>query len=181
MSRRGTVRKALARRAGDRGFTLIELLVAITLLGLVTGALTAVFLTAINGTQAGAGDYTHVVHCVAQRVRRSEVSLTRKLWRHSYDGGLVGGNFPRAVGVMNFGFVVEDALGLSNLDEIIKVQGVDVVCVSGYSDLANSMGFVGERDHPEVRKAVLDAGRGISREACPRHETRARHSSEAQD
>ncbi len=54
MSRRGAVRKAVARRAGDRGFTLIELLVAITLLGLVTGALTAVFLTAINGTQAGA-------------------------------------------------------------------------------------------------------------------------------
>ena len=54
MSRRGAVRKALGRRAGDRGFTLIELLVAITLLGLVTGALTAVFLTAINGTQAGA-------------------------------------------------------------------------------------------------------------------------------
>lgn len=62
--------------------------------------------------------------------------------------------------------LVEDVIGLSNLDEILKVEGVDVVCI-GPSDLSNSMGFVGERDHPEVRKVILEAEARIAAVGMP--------------
>lgn len=52
--------------------------------------------------------------------------------------------------------LVEDTVGLANLDEILGVKEVDVVCI-GPSDLSSSMGFVGERAHPEVRKVILEA------------------------
>jgi prepilin-type N-terminal cleavage/methylation domain-containing protein len=59
VEREPVIRRAGLRRIGpvdraQQGFTLIEVLIAVTLLGLITGALTGCFLTAINGTQAGA-------------------------------------------------------------------------------------------------------------------------------
>lgn len=52
--------------------------------------------------------------------------------------------------------LVEDVIGVNNLDEILTVEGVDCVCI-GPGDLSHSMGHVGDRDHPEVAQTVRDA------------------------
>jgi 2-keto-3-deoxy-L-rhamnonate aldolase RhmA len=52
--------------------------------------------------------------------------------------------------------LVEDIVGIQNLDEILKVDGVDAVCI-GPGDLSHSMGHVGERDHPDVMRTVREA------------------------
>lgn len=48
---------------------------------------------------------------------------------------------------------IEDIAALENLDEILAVEGVDVIAI-GPRDLSKSMGFPGQYDHPEVRKAI---------------------------
>ena len=48
---------------------------------------------------------------------------------------------------------LEEAEALRNLDEILKVEGVDVFFV-GPSDLSQSLGFPGRPDAPEVREAM---------------------------
>ena len=50
---------------------------------------------------------------------------------------------------------VEEAEGMSNLDEILQVPGVDVVNF-GSGDLALSMGLPGQSDHPDVQAAVAE-------------------------
>ncbi len=49
---------------------------------------------------------------------------------------------------------------LGQLEAIAKVDGVDGVFI-GPSDLAASMGHIGELTHPEVQKAIEDAGRRL--------------------
>ncbi|WP_322994810.1 aldolase/citrate lyase family protein [Castellaniella sp.] len=56
----------------------------------------------------------------------------------------------------------ESHAALASLDEILTVDGVDAVFI-GPSDLAASMGHIGQPDHPEVRAAVLDAIGRVSR------------------
>jgi 4-hydroxy-2-oxoheptanedioate aldolase len=51
---------------------------------------------------------------------------------------------------------VESVRGLQNLDEILKVDGLDGVFV-GPADLAASMGHLGSPSHPEVVSAIDDA------------------------
>jgi 4-hydroxy-2-oxoheptanedioate aldolase len=51
---------------------------------------------------------------------------------------------------------VEEAQALENLDEILKVEGIDAVNI-GPSDLAISMGHAGRPDHPEVQRAIATA------------------------
>ena len=51
---------------------------------------------------------------------------------------------------------VESVLGIQNLDEILKTQGVDGVFI-GPADLAASMGFIGQPNHPEVKTVILKA------------------------
>lgn len=56
---------------------------------------------------------------------------------------------------------VEGKEGLENLDEIMAVEGVDIVFIGPY-DLSQSLGVAGEVDHPSVVAAVeaaVDAGR----------------------
>jgi 2-keto-3-deoxy-L-rhamnonate aldolase RhmA len=60
---------------------------------------------------------------------------------------------------------VEEVEGMENLDEILRVPGVDAVFF-GVGDLALSMGFGGRMDHPDLQAAVaegwkktLDAGK----------------------
>jgi len=53
--------------------------------------------------------------------------------------------------------LLEDVAGIQNVDEILKVKEVDVVTACGASDLSHSMGYIGERDHPEVVKAIKTA------------------------
>lgn len=55
---------------------------------------------------------------------------------------------------------IETRAGLDALDDICAVPGVDGVFI-GPSDLAASLGHVGEPAHPEVKAAVLDAVRRV--------------------
>ncbi|MCB1675333.1 MAG: 4-hydroxy-2-oxoheptanedioate aldolase [Gammaproteobacteria bacterium] len=55
---------------------------------------------------------------------------------------------------------VESAAGLRNLDDICAEEGVDGVFI-GPSDLAASLGHLGNPGHPAVKQAVLDAIRRI--------------------
>ena len=46
--------------------------------------------------------------------------------------------------------------GLENLDDILKVDGIDGVFI-GAVDLSATMGYQGNPNHPEVQKVVVDA------------------------
>lgn len=48
---------------------------------------------------------------------------------------------------------IETAKGLENVEEIVKVKGIDVLII-GPSDLSASMGYPGNPKHPEVTKAI---------------------------
>ena len=52
--------------------------------------------------------------------------------------------------------LLEEAEALANLDDILKVDGVDVFFVAP-SDLAQTMGHIGNADHPEVQAAISEA------------------------
>ncbi|ENU97759.1 hypothetical protein F969_03339 [Acinetobacter variabilis] len=51
---------------------------------------------------------------------------------------------------------IESVAGLENLDEILKIEGIDGVFI-GAVDLSATMGYQGNPNHPEVQKAVVDA------------------------
>lgn len=68
----------------------------------------------------------------------------------------VGDYFARADGEMCLIVQIESVAALANLPEILAVPGVDAVFV-GPSDLAASMGHLGNPGHPEVRAAVSRA------------------------
>lgn len=51
---------------------------------------------------------------------------------------------------------IESVTGLQNLDDILKVDGIDGVFI-GAVDLSATMGFQGDPNHPEVQRAVVDA------------------------
>jgi 4-hydroxy-2-oxoheptanedioate aldolase len=55
--------------------------------------------------------------------------------------------------------LIEEVEGLRNLDEILKVDNIDVFFVAP-SDLAQTMGHIGNIGHPEVQAAIDD---GIAR------------------
>jgi len=59
------------------------------------------------------------------------------------------------------GVLVEDADGLSNLDEILSVAGLDVVYVGIY-DLSQVLGLAGQIDHPTVLGTVIDVAERIT-------------------
>lgn len=48
---------------------------------------------------------------------------------------------------------VETAEGVANVEELVEVDGVDVVFI-GPTDLAHSLGHVGDPSHPEVQAAM---------------------------
>ncbi len=51
---------------------------------------------------------------------------------------------------------LEEAEALRNIDEIVRVEGVDVFFV-GPSDLSQSLGYPGQADAPQVKQAIDDA------------------------
>lgn len=52
--------------------------------------------------------------------------------------------------------LIEDILAIKNLDAILDVEHIDVFLVAP-SDLAQSMGHIGDIGHPEVQKVIDDA------------------------
>ena len=52
--------------------------------------------------------------------------------------------------------LLEEARALQNLDEILSVDYIDIFFVAP-SDLAQTMGHIGNPGHPEVQKAIDDA------------------------
>jgi 4-hydroxy-2-oxoheptanedioate aldolase len=52
--------------------------------------------------------------------------------------------------------LIEEATALDNLDDILKVDGVDVFFVAP-TDLSQTMGHIGNVGHPEVQSAIDDA------------------------
>ena len=52
--------------------------------------------------------------------------------------------------------LIEDIVAVRNLDEILKVDHIDIFFVAP-SDLAASMGLIGQLDHPQVQKTIDDA------------------------
>ncbi len=56
--------------------------------------------------------------------------------------------------------LVEDAEGFKNIEEIAATPGVDTVYI-GPGDLAQSMGHLGNRQHPDVLKAIEDGTRRV--------------------
>jgi 4-hydroxy-2-oxoheptanedioate aldolase len=57
--------------------------------------------------------------------------------------------------------MIEDILAVENLPEILTVDDIDVFFVAP-SDLAQSMGLIGQIDHPKVRQTIADAVARIS-------------------
>lgn len=68
----------------------------------------------------------------------------------------VEGYFAQADGEMCLIVQIESTAGLAGLDDILKVDGVDAVFI-GPSDLAASMGHLGNPGHPDVKAAVEGA------------------------
>jgi 4-hydroxy-2-oxoheptanedioate aldolase len=54
--------------------------------------------------------------------------------------------------------LIEDIVGVKNLDEVLKVDHIDVFFVAP-NDLATSMGHIGNMGHPDVQKTI-DAALG---------------------
>ena len=48
---------------------------------------------------------------------------------------------------------VESAEGVANVEELVAVDGVDVIFI-GPTDLSHSLGHVGDPSHPEVQAAM---------------------------
>ncbi len=57
--------------------------------------------------------------------------------------------------------MLEEVEALKNLDDILKVEHIDAFFIAP-GDLAQSMGFPGQVDHPDVQAAVQDAVRRTS-------------------
>jgi 4-hydroxy-2-oxoheptanedioate aldolase len=57
---------------------------------------------------------------------------------------------------------IEDRIGLQNIESIAAVEGIDALFI-GPSDLAASLGHLGNSSHPEVRAAIEDAVKRIVR------------------
>jgi len=51
--------------------------------------------------------------------------------------------------------MIEDAEAVENLDDILSVEGIDI-CAIGPSDLAASLGFVAQTQHPRVQATIDD-------------------------
>ena len=61
---------------------------------------------------------------------------------------------------------IESTTALANIDEIAKVEGVDALFI-GPSDLAASMGYIGQPMHPAVQEAITAAKAAIDRAGKP--------------
>ncbi|MBV9328851.1 MAG: 2-dehydro-3-deoxyglucarate aldolase [Chloroflexi bacterium] len=80
-------------------------------------------------------------------------------WRGAY--GLNGAEYARLANASTLvAVMLEETEALDNLDEILRVDNVDVFFVAP-GDLAQSMGLQGQANHPTVQHAIDDALRRI--------------------
>jgi 2-keto-3-deoxy-L-rhamnonate aldolase RhmA len=87
--------------------------------------------------------------------------------------GYSGGDIPAKIRIANertlILALIETVKGLSNVDEIMAVPGIDVAHM-GHFDLSLSMGVPGQVNHPEMQKAIdtvsLAAARQGKAAAC---------------
>ncbi len=61
--------------------------------------------------------------------------------------------------------LIEDIIAINNLDEILTVDNIDVFFVAP-SDLAASMGHIGDFNNPKVKKIMFDAIARINDAGC---------------
>ena len=102
---------------------------------------------------------------VPQIKTADEARLVARASKYGPEGnrGSFGGN-RRALGVSDYhrlanenvvtSILLEDVVAIQNLPEILEVDGIDVFWVVP-GDLAQSLGYTGQTNHPEVR-AVMD-------------------------
>jgi 4-hydroxy-2-oxoheptanedioate aldolase len=76
----------------------------------------------------------------------------------------MGGTTPHYVKAANAQTLVclmlEEVEAIRNIDEIVKVKGVDVLFI-GSGDLSQSMGYPGQQTHPEVQALMEDGVKRI--------------------
>jgi 4-hydroxy-2-oxoheptanedioate aldolase len=101
---------------------------------------------------------------VPQVKTADEARLIARATKYGPEGnrGSFGGN-RRALGVSDYHrqsnanvittILLEDVAAIENLPEILKVDGIDVFWVVP-GDLAQSLGYTGQTNHPEVRKVM---------------------------
>lgn len=75
---------------------------------------------------------------------------------HDYSGEALAAKLAQANEQQLTGVLVEDIEGLHNLDDIVAVEGLDLVYVGIY-DLSQALGKAGQLDDPEVLKEVAAA------------------------
>ena len=96
----------------------------------------------VRATRFGGRGY----RSAAQSTRRGNYGVT-----HSFPEFVEWNNSSIYVGIM-----VEDEIGLSNLDEILEVEGVDNVTF-GPADLAFALGCEGDASHPKAQEVMQEA------------------------
>ena len=80
---------------------------------------------------------------------------------HGYDGRDVYRTMGRANDEVLVGGLVEGVSGLSNVNAIADVEGLDIVYLGLY-DLASSLGHADDLDHPEVRAVLVESVEAIT-------------------
>lgn len=78
----------------------------------------------------------------------------------------VDGYLGRASETISLTVQIESAAAIADVERILAVDGIDAVFV-GPSDLAASMGFLGQQGHPDVVEAVLTAIRAANAAGVP--------------
>lgn len=81
--------------------------------------------------------------------------------------GLDSDYFARAEAELCLIVQIESTTALANIEEIARVDGVDAVFI-GPSDLAASMGHIGNAQHPAVQAAIDDGFRRLKAVGKPR-------------
>lgn len=74
--------------------------------------------------------------------------------------------FEQANAELLVGVMIEDRLGVENIDEIVTVPGIDLV-LEGAIDLSQSYGVPGQAQHPDVQAAIQTIADACQKHAVP--------------
>jgi 4-hydroxy-2-oxoheptanedioate aldolase len=111
-----------------------------------------------------------VAHCTTAADMREVVAATKyaPIGQRGVSGGRVRayGAIPQDQHIAEWNeqmlamAMLEDKEAMDNLPEMLEVEGLDVIAI-GLGDLSASLGHPGEREHPEVWRAVESMSRQI--------------------